>query len=126
MPSPTADATPSHPTSMPLDASGRASSQARARIRRRRRVATETTPSTTGESKAARRFAIVAVVVVVALIALNLLARGLDRAVGGNEPSGVAGSSYGTQPTGLAAAAALFTRYGHPVTRQRGSLAEAT
>ena len=89
-------------------------------------MATETTPSTTGESKAARRFAIVAVVAVVALIALNLLARGLDRAVGGNEPSGVAGSSYGTQPTGLAAAAALFTRYGHPVVRQRGSLAEAT
>ena len=73
-----------------------------------------------------RRFAIAAVVVIGAIIALNVLAQGLDRAVGGSEPSGVAGSSYGTQPTGLAAAATLFTRYRHPVLRQRGSLAKAT
>ena len=75
------------------------------------------------ESKSGRRFAIAAVVIVGAIIALNVLAQGLDRAVGGNEPSGVAGSSYGTQGTGLAAAASLFTHYGHPVSRQRGSLA---
>jgi hypothetical protein len=89
-------------------------------------LATEPTPSTANESKAARRFAIVAVVVIGGLIAFNLLANGVDRAVGGNEPSGVAGSSYGTQSTGLAAAATLFTRFGHPVVRQRGSLADAT
>jgi hypothetical protein len=87
--------------------------------------------STTGESKggrstAGRRFAIVAIVLVGGIIALNIAAGGLDHAVGGNEPSGVAGSSYGTQSTGLAAAASLFADYGHPVTRQRGSLAAAT
>ena len=43
------------------------------------------------------------------------LASGIDRAVGGSEPSGVAGSSYGTQATGLAALAALLAHYGHPV-----------
>jgi hypothetical protein len=80
----------------------------------------------TAESKAGRRFAIAAIVVIGGIIALNVVAKGLDRAVGGNEPSGVAGSSYGTQDTGLAAAAALFTHYGHPVLRQRGSLARAT
>ena len=79
----------------------------------------------TAESKAGRRFAIVAIVVIGGIIALNVLANRLDRAVGGNEPSGVAGSSYGTQATGLAAAASLFTHYGHPVLRQRGSLAKA-
>ena len=89
-------------------------------------MATETAPPTTGESNAGRRFAIAAVVVVGAIIALNVLAQGIDRAVGGNEPSGVAGSSYGTQPTGLAAVATLFTRFGHPVLRQRGSLAKTT
>jgi hypothetical protein len=77
------------------------------------------------ESKSGRRFAIAAVVIVGAIIALNVLAQGLDRAVGGNEPSGVAGSSYGTQDTGLAAAASLFTHYGHSVSRRRGSLATA-
>ena len=76
------------------------------------------------ESKSGRRFAIAAVVIVGTIIALNVLAQGIDRAVGGNEPSGVAGSSYGTQRTGLAAAASLLTHYGHPVSRQRGSLAK--
>jgi hypothetical protein len=74
------------------------------------------------DSKAGRRFAIVAVVIIAAIIGLNLLARGLDHAVGGSEPSGVAGSSYGTQDTGLAGLASLLTRYGHPVARQRGTL----
>ncbi len=86
-------------------------------------MAIETVPSKPGESKTGRRFAIV---VIGAIIAVNVLAQGLDRAIGGNEPSGVAGSSYGTQTTGLAAAASLFTHYGHPVLRQRGSLADAT
>ena len=94
-------------------------------------MATETSQSTAGESpssesRAGRRFAIVAIVVIGAIIAINVLAQGLDRAVGGNQPSGVPGSSYGTQPTGLAAAASLFTHYGHPVVRQRGSLAAAS
>jgi hypothetical protein len=72
------------------------------------------------------RFAVAALVVIGAIIAVNVLAKGVDRAVGGNEPSGVPGSSYGTQATGLAAAASLFTRYGHPVLRQRGSLARGS
>ena len=83
------------------------------------------TPETT-ESRTGRRFAIAVVAVVGTIIALNVLARGLDHAVGGNEPSGVAGSSYGTQRTGLAAAASLLTHYGHPVSRQRGALATTT
>jgi hypothetical protein len=86
----------------------------------------EATGPATGESKTGRRSAIIAIVVIGAIIALNVLAQGLDRAVGGNEPSGVPGSSYGTQSTGLAVASSLFTRFGHPVLRQRGSLAEAT
>jgi Domain of unknown function (DUF4350) len=72
-----------------------------------------------------RRLGIAAIAFLGAVIALNLLARGLDRAIGGSEPSGVAGSSYGTQDTGLAAAAALFTHYGHPVSRRRGTLTGA-
>jgi len=89
-------------------------------------LAIEAPQSPASESKAGRRFAIVAVVVIGTIIAINLLASGLDRAVGGNEPSGVAGSSYGTQPTGLAAVASLFNHYGHRVERQRGSLAGTT
>ncbi|MDQ1479568.1 MAG: hypothetical protein QOI44_429 [Actinomycetota bacterium] len=83
-------------------------------------------PTRSAESKTGRRFAVVALVVIGGIIAVNVLAKGVDRAVGGNEPSGVPGSSYGTQSTGLAAAASLFTHYGHPVLRQRGSLARAT
>jgi hypothetical protein len=83
-------------------------------------------PTRSAESKTGRRFAGVALVVIGGIIAVNVLAKGVDRAVGGNEPSGVPGSSYGTQSTGLAAAASLFTHYGHPVLRQRGSLARAT
>jgi len=89
-------------------------------------LAIEAQESPASESKAARRFAIGTGVVIGTIIAINVLASGLDRAVGGNEPSGVAGSSYGTQPTGLAAVASLFTHYGHPVERQRGSLAATT
>ncbi|MDQ1509323.1 MAG: hypothetical protein QOG50_1167 [Actinomycetota bacterium] len=89
-------------------------------------MATEAPQSPAGESNAGRRFAIAAVVVMGTIIAINVLANGLDRAVGGSEPSGVAGSSYGSQPTGLAAVASLFTHYAHPVLRQRGSLADTT
>jgi len=64
--------------------------------------------------------------VVGVLILLNVVAGGIDRAVGGNEPSGVSGSSYGTQATGLAGLTALLARYDHPVTRARGSLAAMT
>jgi hypothetical protein len=83
-------------------------------------------PADSPESKTGRRFAVITLVVIGAIIAVNVLAKGVDRAVGGNEPSGVAGSSYGTQPTGLAAAASLLSHYGHPVLRQRGSLARAS
>jgi hypothetical protein len=56
------------------------------------------------------------------VIALNLLANGLDRAVGGNEPGGEADSSYATAPEGVAAYASLLARYGHSVGRQRGAI----
>jgi hypothetical protein len=89
-------------------------------------MATETPAPTTGDSKAGRRFGIAAAGVIGGIIALNLLASGVDRAVGGNQPSGVPGSSYGTQDSGLAAAASLFTHYGHPVQRRRGAIGAAT
>ena len=41
-----------------------------------------------------RRAWIVVAVLVGAIVVLNLLARGLDEAVGGNEPGGADGSSY--------------------------------
>jgi hypothetical protein len=87
-----------------------------------------TSPGTTkaSDNNTARRFGIAIVVVVGGLVALNLLASGVDHAVGGREPSGVAGSSYGAQDTGLAGLAALAAHYGHPISRQRGSLADAT
>ena len=83
-------------------------------------------PPPASASKSGRRFAIGVAIVLGAVIAVNLLAPGIDHAVGGSAPSGVAGSSYGTQGTGLAAAASLFTHYGYSVTRQRGDIAAAT
>jgi uncharacterized protein DUF4350 len=70
-----------------------------------------------------RRVWIVIGAIVGVVVVLNLLATGLDRAVGGNEPSGVSGSSYSTKGDGLAAYASLLGRFGHPVTRSRGPLA---
>jgi hypothetical protein len=61
-------------------------------------------------------------VLVGGLIVLNLLARGLDRAVGGNEPGGVRGSAYATSGDGLAAYASLLRQFGHEVKTQRGEL----
>ena len=68
-----------------------------------------------------RKVGIVIAAIVGIVIALNLVAGGIDRAVGGREPSGVDGSSYGTQDTGLAGLTGLLARYGHPVTRARGA-----
>ncbi len=70
----------------------------------------------------ARRAGIGVGIVVGAIIVLNLLAQGLDRAVGGNEPGGVSNSSYATAPDGVAAYASLLSRYGHRVTQQRGDV----
>src|SRR5262245_18253819 len=56
------------------------------------------------------------------VVVLKLLAQGLVRAVGGNEPSGVSGSSYATNDPGLAALTSLLARYDHPIERTRGSL----
>jgi len=72
-----------------------------------------------------RRFGIGVAIVIGAVIALNLAAGGIDRAVGGSEPSGVAGSSYGTQATGLGGLATLFTHYEYPVDRARGAVVDA-
>ena len=55
-----------------------------------------------------RKVGIVLAVVVGAIIVLNLVAGGIDRAVAAREPSGVAGSPYGTHATGLARLTALL------------------
>jgi hypothetical protein len=71
-----------------------------------------------------RRVWIALGVVIAVVLFLNLAARGLDEAVGGNEPKGVSGSSYATTAEGLAAYATLLTRYGHDVTYQRGAIVD--
>ncbi len=70
----------------------------------------------------ARRAGVVIAVLIGGVIVLNLLAQGLDRAVGGNEPGGVNDHSYATAGNGVAAYASLLSRYGHRVTQQRGAL----
>jgi hypothetical protein len=78
-------------------------------------------------TRSRERTVVIAVLVVVAvIIVVNVLARALDDAVGGSEPGGASGSSYATASDGLAAYARLLARYGHPVQRQRGSLAGAS
>ena len=71
-----------------------------------------------------RRAGIGVAIVVGGILALNLLAQGLDRAVGGDQPGGATGSSYATAPSGLGALATLLSRYDHDVERQRGSIAD--
>jgi hypothetical protein len=71
---------------------------------------------------AGRRVWIAIAFVVGGLVALNLLAQGLDRAIGGDQPGGATGSSYATAPAGLAAFSSLLAHYHHDVTRQRGSI----
>ena len=83
---------------------------------------TEARTTTKSSDVRARRLGIGVILVLGAIIAVNLLASGIDHAVGGREPSGVAGSSYGTQGTGLGALATLVAHYGHPVARRTGSL----
>lgn len=70
-----------------------------------------------------RRAWIAVAVVVGGILVINLLAQGLDRAVGGDQPGGATGSSYATAPAGLGALATLFSHYDHGVERQRGSIA---
>jgi hypothetical protein len=72
----------------------------------------------------ARRIWTVIAVVVGGLVVINLVAAGLDRAVGGNQPGGTPGSSYATAPQGLAAFRTLLTRFGHDVNVQRGTVAD--
>ena len=74
-------------------------------------------------SRAKRTWLIVGAVALI-VIALNLAAQALDRATGGDGPTGVTGSSYATKDDGLAAYAALLAHFGHSVTRQRGAFAE--
>ncbi len=86
-----------------------------------------TEPSATAPvnlTSAKRRIWIAIAVVVAGLVAANLFAQGLDRAVGGSEPGGATGSSYGTAADGLAAFASLLSHYGHDVGQQRGSLVD--
>jgi hypothetical protein len=85
-----------------------------------------TEATTRTSSPAGRRLGIAAAILVGGVLVLNLLAGGIDRAVGGSEPSGVPGSSYGTQDSGLAGLTSLLSHYGHPVSRARGRLADLT
>jgi hypothetical protein len=78
-------------------------------------------PSATTSTRT-RRVWIVIAIVVGGLIIVNLLAQGLDNAVGGNQPGGATGSSYATAPAGLAAFGSLLSHFGHPVGQQRGSI----
>ena len=75
---------------------------------------------------AGRRLWIGVVAVVGGVILIDLLAQGLDRAVGGNDPSGAAGSSYATAPDGVAALRSLLSQYGHHVQSQRGVINSGT
>lgn len=71
-----------------------------------------------------RRIWTVVAIIAAAIVVANVVAQGLDHAVGGNEPGGVAGSSYATAPDGLAAFGSLLAHYGRQVTQQRGSIAD--
>lgn len=73
-----------------------------------------------------RRLTIITVAIVAVVVALNLLAGGLDRAVGGSQPTGPDGSSYAASAQGLAAYATLLTHFGHPIDRIRGPLDHAS
>jgi Domain of unknown function (DUF4350) len=66
------------------------------------------------------------IVAVVVIVVVNVIARGLDDAVGGSQPGGNPGSSYTTSGDGLAAYAQLLAKYGHPVRQQRGRLADVS
>ena len=72
-----------------------------------------------------RNVVLVVVIAIAVIVAMNLIARGLDESVGGREPGGADGSSYATQSAGLAAFTELLTRYGHDVRRVRGDLTDA-
>ncbi len=69
-----------------------------------------------------RRIGIVAAVIAGAVVVLNLLATGLDRAVGGSEPEGAPSSSYATTDDGLAAYASLLSHYNYDVSQLRGPI----
>lgn len=73
-----------------------------------------------------RRVTIVVAAIVAGIVVLNLLAIGLDRAVGGSQPGGANGSSYATAPAGLAAFSTLVAQYGHTVVRFNQRIADAT
>ena len=71
-----------------------------------------------------KRVVILVGIALAAVVVLNLLASGLDRAVGGNEPGGNNDSSYATAERGTAAYASLLARYDHRVRRLRGPLVD--
>jgi hypothetical protein len=75
-------------------------------------------------STATRRRLVVVAILVGGVIGLNLLATGLDRAVGGNQPGGVSDSSYATGGEGVAAYAQLLSDYGYGVSQQRGAITD--
>ncbi|HEY5077459.1 MAG TPA: DUF4350 domain-containing protein [Acidimicrobiia bacterium] len=89
-------------------------------------IGSDTISSDTGPARstsAVRRRWIAVAIVVGGLVVVDLLAQGLDRAVGGDQPGGATGSSYATAADGLAAYSSLLSHYHYGVERQRGSIA---
>src|SRR5450755_2244176 len=84
-------------------------------------IGSGTVSSDTGPARstsAVRRRWIAVAIVVGGLVVVDLLAQGLDRAVGGDRPGGATGSSYATAADGLAAYSSLLSQYHYGVERQ--------
>jgi Domain of unknown function (DUF4350) len=89
------------------------------------RAPTEAIPTTRARAAPAVHRTWIAIAIVVGgLIIVDVLAQGLDRAVGGEEPGGATGSSFATAPDGLAALGSLLSHYGYAVESQRGAVAQ--
>ncbi len=86
-------------------------------------VTTAEEPMASRQGSTGRRLWTAIAIIVGVLVVTDVVAQGLDRAIGGNQPGGVGGSSYATGGDGLAAFGSLLTHYGHDVTRQRGPIA---
>src|SRR5207344_1533965 len=99
---------------------GRAHRLAARRQGRCRRRCGQGRPAMT--SRTQRNVIVTLVALALVILVINLIARGLDSAVGGSQPGGASGSSYATNGGGLSAYAQLLADYGHPVQRQRGNL----
>ena len=75
--------------------------------------------------RALHPFARASIVIVLALVVVEVGLSGFDAATRGAQSSGPTSSSLSTAHSGLAAYEELLARYGHPIGRQRGALADA-